>query len=494
MTDFWTSLSPTNDWNGLMLLFALSILIIVCPLYLKTKSRTLLNSLPGIFTSLGILFTFAAICMSLSEIEEKGFNIVNVIQDLIPAFSTSIYGLIGALLSTLLVKINYAIEDYQIVSRLRHRDAEEAIDDIDRNVVDTKEIICKLKNATIETNEKLTSSIEKQGVILTKFVDGFISEMQECFKAMNSAIETRVTAYGEEQYKLSREILEGMTARLSEQAVNMLEEHNKTIQGFTLSNSTRLGEMAGALQDAVEVIKNSTIDEFHRYSEESMAEYKSAAEEQKMFNRELLTSMSESLNSSCKALKDQFTENIGGLKDAVETLRNGTITTLKEFTSESVMIQKENAAEQNKFNSELLEKMSSSLSETVGNISVILRDRCQALADAIKDNVTQLEEAYEFIDNKSATIVSNYEQSCEAYGTAVQNAHDLNHSVGEAISRMNDGMKDISRTNEIVNKAFKLMAESENEIRAIIMRIEELGEAITTLQRLEIVLSKITTK
>ena len=33
--------------------------------YNKTKSRQLLNSLPGIFTSMGLLGTFCAICYSL---------------------------------------------------------------------------------------------------------------------------------------------------------------------------------------------------------------------------------------------------------------------------------------------------------------------------------------------------------------------------------------------------------------------------------------------
>ena len=43
-------------------------------IYLSTKSRQLLNSLPGLFTSLGLLGTFVAICNSLGEISEDSLQ------------------------------------------------------------------------------------------------------------------------------------------------------------------------------------------------------------------------------------------------------------------------------------------------------------------------------------------------------------------------------------------------------------------------------------
>ena len=82
--------------------------------YTKTKSRQLLNSLPGIFTSMGLLGTFCAICYSLgSEIQSmptevtsnigktiaeagldsSNLDIIDIIYKLIPAFTSSIAGI-----------------------------------------------------------------------------------------------------------------------------------------------------------------------------------------------------------------------------------------------------------------------------------------------------------------------------------------------------------------------------------------------------------------
>ena len=106
-------------------------------IYSKTKSKQLLNSLPGIFTSMGLLGTFCAICYSLgSEIQampkevashigktvaEAGLDSTNldirdIIDKLIPAFTSSIAGLILAFLTTITLKIIYAKEEKSITT------------------------------------------------------------------------------------------------------------------------------------------------------------------------------------------------------------------------------------------------------------------------------------------------------------------------------------------------------------------------------------------
>ena len=83
--------------------------------YNKFKSQQLLNSLPGIWTSLGLLFTFIAICSSMHELQNTpsiesmegevlkkvgstSIDIKIIIGDIIPAFTTSIIGLVAGLI------------------------------------------------------------------------------------------------------------------------------------------------------------------------------------------------------------------------------------------------------------------------------------------------------------------------------------------------------------------------------------------------------------
>ena len=64
-------------------------------IYYKNRSRQLLNSLPGLFTSLGLLGTFVAICNSLGDINQDTLEIDTIIRNLVPAFTSSIAGLIS---------------------------------------------------------------------------------------------------------------------------------------------------------------------------------------------------------------------------------------------------------------------------------------------------------------------------------------------------------------------------------------------------------------
>ena len=59
-------------------------------IYYKNRSRQLLNSLPGLFTSLGLLGTFVAICNSLGDINQDSLEIDTIIRNLVPAFTSYI--------------------------------------------------------------------------------------------------------------------------------------------------------------------------------------------------------------------------------------------------------------------------------------------------------------------------------------------------------------------------------------------------------------------
>lgn len=113
--------SNSTDWNKLINLdnglnigvlgvgLTLTVLFILFYFFI-TKSRPLLTSLPGVWTSLGLLGTFVTICNSLQNLENntgnQGLDIIKIIEELIPAFSTSIIGLLGALFVTIITKNN----------------------------------------------------------------------------------------------------------------------------------------------------------------------------------------------------------------------------------------------------------------------------------------------------------------------------------------------------------------------------------------------------
>ena len=139
-----------NWWNFVVLGIGLCATKWCNNKYEETKSRPLLTSLPGVWTSLGLLGTFCAICWSLHGLDNiqeavdntgktlgevkaagsQGLDIMKIISELIPAFTTSIIGLVGALVVTLWAKIKFAEEEVEDNSRLGNTTPEEYIRDI----------------------------------------------------------------------------------------------------------------------------------------------------------------------------------------------------------------------------------------------------------------------------------------------------------------------------------------------------------------------------
>ena len=211
MGDFLRTLIPwANWWNAVILSLDIIVVMVFLYHYNKTKSRNLLTSMPGLFTSLGILGTFGAICQSLAGIStdtavslpqvgmtvaeattsaHNSLDLKEIIANLIPAFSTSIYGLVFAFFATMFTKLHFAKEDSVLVGTLKYKEPERALEALDEHVTKMTEAIDNEVAANKENNQKLTDSIAAQSDILDKFVEKFVKEMENCFKAMNTVID-----------------------------------------------------------------------------------------------------------------------------------------------------------------------------------------------------------------------------------------------------------------------------------------------------------------
>ena len=455
MSDFFSTLIPwANWWNGGILTVDIIVLVWYLVRYRQTKNRNLLTSMPGLFTSLGILGTFGAICSSLAGISASpevvsnvgksvgeafsstsgagALDLKRIISDLIPAFSTSIYGLVFAFFSSFFTKLHFAREDAALADRLKYKDPETALEALDSHILE-------LTRISESNNNTLNDSILAQSQILSKFVDTFVERMESTFEAMNTSIEQRVTTFGTTQYTQSRQILESITKQLGEDATAILNSHNESVKAFTEASSADLSAIKDTISTAVATLKDDTVS-------------------------------------------------------GIEELTRKQISSLQKLSEDSLSLHMQSIEDQQKFNEGLLDKMSTSLGETTTQIINGVGEQILVLKQAVADGIKELQEAYGFITDKSASIVSNYEQATEAYRDALQNAHDFNERAEKGLVQVGDGLKAVGQTNENVMKVMDLIQEKESNMEAIVMRIEELGKAIETLQQLESVLSRIASK
>ena len=103
------NISTINDeLNLIVTLTGLSITAVFFALYFtKLRSKQLLNYVPNVWTSLGILGTFSLDSSGTSSLSD----VDTLVKNIIPAFTTSIIGIIGAVVCSVAIKIIYAYEE-----------------------------------------------------------------------------------------------------------------------------------------------------------------------------------------------------------------------------------------------------------------------------------------------------------------------------------------------------------------------------------------------
>ena len=167
---------------------------------------------------------------------------------------------------------------------------------------------------------------------------------------------------------------------------------------------------------------------------------------------------------------------------------------MRTFSDQSIALQEKNIERELKIHSDLVDGVSSRLRQSLDEMIQGVRQECSVLASAISQNVEALRNSYTFIDEKSSSIIANYEQAAESYREAVQQSHDLCERTDKSLDAIDKSLKSVEKTNENVGRIAKVVEDKEQTMEAIVMRIEELGQALVTLQKLESAISKLSAK
>ena len=442
--------------------------------YNKTKSRQLLNSLPGIFTSMGLLGTFCAICYSLgSEIQampdttvnnigktvaEAGLNSTNldirdIIYKLIPAFTSSIAGLVLAFLTTICLKWIYANEEKLLDEQKEFEDSELTIFRIANIVGAISGQMRADAQKNQEYNERLNNNISQQSAILEKFINDFVKRMDEIFVKMKESVETQINSFGEEQFKKSSEVLEQITSKLTTSSELLLTEQKNNVAALISGTQTELTAIAATLKAQMEKLNQDTAEALRGIETRHTEEY------EKIHNESL-----ESLKKMTE-LKEDFSRVNG------------------EILNDTV-----------KMNEGITESLRTSLKEFIDRIQSSISEECSTLSNAITVNVEALQNSYDFISGHIAHIKGNYDASALAFEDAVNNANRMNESSEKMLKTFDASIGSVVETNKAINEVMTILKNRQEEIERLIIHINEIGSAIEQLQKLESVLNRIASK
>ena len=404
-------------------------------IYYKNRSRQLLNSLPGLFTSLGLLGTFVAICNSLGDINQDSLEIDTIIRNLVPAFTSSIAGLISAFIATAGCKIWYSYEARKI---------------------------------------------------LEQFINDFVKRMDDIFTKMHGRIEQNIKDFGEEQFKKCADALEALTDKMSSLSTGLLEEQKTNVQQMIAGTNTELQSVSNNVTVQITSLctqMTSALANLRSSQDEKLTSivenYNALSEKLASQNSDFAEKMNAQFNAEYEKIQEQSTNSLQQMVDLKDAYAEVNQKMLQSSTS---------------MNREVSAELRNSLSTFVTDLQKTVTDEVNALSSAIVTNVEALEKSYAYISDHVRNIKGNYESAAQAYIDAVNNAHRMNESQENMLSTINDSMKHVVHTNENVDEVIAVMEESQERIENLISHINEISTTIETLQKLESQLNRIANK
>ena len=453
----------------------------------------LLNSLPGLFTSLGLLGTFVAICNSLGTINEDTLEIDVIIRNLVPAFTSSIAGLISAFIATAGCKIWYSFEDKKLDEKVDKKSPEECLHSLTLLTEQTNGKLSTISQQLIDQaaknetyNDRLNTTISQQSKILEQFINDFVKRMDDIFTKMHGQIEQNIKDFGEEQFKKCADTLEALTQKMSSLSTGLLEEQKTNVQQMIDGTNTELQSVSNTVTEQINALctqMTSALSTLRTSQDERLtaivSNYDALSERLSSQNSEFAEKMNAQMNAEYEKIQEQSANSLQQMVD----LKDAYTEVNQEMLQSSTAMNREVSAE-----------LRNSLSTFVSDLQKTVTDEVNVLSTAIVTNVEALEKSYAYISDHVRNIKGNYESAAQAYIDAVNTAHRMNESQENMLTTINDSMKHVVHTNEKVDEVIAVMEERQERIENLISHINEISTTIEMLQKLESQLNRIANK
>ena len=462
-------------------------------IYYFNRSRQLLNSLPGLFTSLGLLGTFVAICNSLGTINEDTLEIDVIIRNLVPAFTSSIAGLISAFIATAGCKIWYSFEDKKLDEKVDKKSPEECLHSLTLLTEQTNGKLSTISQQLIDQaaknetyNDRLNTTISQQSKILEQFINDFVKRMDDIFTKMHGQIEQNIKDFGEEQFKKCADTLEALTQKMSSLSTGLLEEQKTNVQQMIDGTNTELQSVSNTVIEQINALctqMTSALSTLRTSQDERLtaivSNYDALSERLASQNSVFAEKMNAQMNAEYEKIQEQSANSLQQMVD----LKDAYTEVNQEMLQSSTAMNREVSAE-----------LRNSLSTFVSDLQKTVTDEVYVLSTAIVTNVEALEKSYAYISDHVRNIKGNYESAAQAYIDAVNTAHRMNESQENMLTTINDSMKHVVHTNEKVDEVIAVMEERQERIENLISHINEISTTIEMLLKLESQLNRIANK
>lgn len=230
---------------------------IVLDYYKKFKSKQLLNYVPVIWTSLGILGTFMTIVLRLKGGVGDLSDVNILVKNLAPAFWTSIIGISGALISSIIIKSIYArdekdeITELSKISGVRYcangisLSPELALLKIEQHMVQSNNYLKILCAEINKAREEQSETIERNLKQLESLYDRVFEENKKHAEQLTNQYLTGIN-----------KLVSETNDQLKESTTNILTGHTALIRELFDRELTQLDELSVKIRSIIDEIPN----------------------------------------------------------------------------------------------------------------------------------------------------------------------------------------------------------------------------------------------
>lgn len=394
---------PIHAFDVITIVIGILVSIILGIKARHTGSHQLRNYIPTAWTSLGIFFTFVSIWWSLGESKDKSFDpqmMRDLISSIVPAFSTSIIGILGAFVSSICNKWIIAKEEQEennkflrlkkqkvgkdcnsdspelilleIISSIRES-TDTTCTALGKNHSDSDKTIQEIKNRILESGFGVTNKVIETSIATQQ--ENFISaitDLTNIFKeSMNTQQSTFATQLGELRLMLRDE-------------VQNIANTNQTLLTKLLDQEKQLLELTTTKLFDESSQRNESLKEFIANGNAKIEEYFDIATVKIV---ELYNKISEDISHHIKIESELFEHDI---KDSIESFARGQYeicsTAIEKYNADLVNYTHKAVESQTTVNEKYIAVLENKLSETseafissVGKVSDILSRRLESI-------------------------------------------------------------------------------------------------------------------
>ncbi|MDC2009070.1 MotA/TolQ/ExbB proton channel family protein [Bacteroides thetaiotaomicron] len=349
--------------------------------YMNAKSRQLLSYIPNIWTSLGILGTFIAIVISLDTGNNDNFGSINqLVGDIIPAFQTSIIGIIGAIITSVIVKILFAIEDKKEENKYRSEVNENISPELFLNrmhlsLEKNNSLLRELISLTQLQQREVINEMVSQKDTLKEFLDGFIHQLRffysEIFETTSEHAKVVIDGY----LHGIKQVIDPMHTDIVNHIDGLLATHTQAINDYMQEEDRNLAKISSGIIAALNANSEAVVSSIKCVEETELNNIKN-----------LTAAFNSEMNQILQSIKNHIQEENKKFADISE----GIITSLN--ANSEIVISSIKCVEETELNNikSITATFNSEMNQISQSITNHIKEENKKLADISEGIITSL--------------------------------------------------------------------------------------------------------